>query len=102
MTLAELARAFESARRRLRAEQQQRAIYDYRLADLIGRSVARLYSKTATLPELSEAYPKLFDDEKMAEAKAELEADRFAAQLRAFAAAHNSKIKEVGNDGKKP
>ena len=98
MTLAELARAFDSARRRMQAEQQQRAIYDYKLADLIGRSIARIYSKTASLPELTEAYPQLFDDDKMAEAKAEREAERFAAQPRAFAEAHNNRM-EVENDG---
>lgn len=98
MTLAELTRAMEAAKRRELAEQQRRAVYDYRLADLIGRSVARIYSKGVTMPELSEAYPNLFDDEKMAEARAERDAERFAAQLRAFAAAHNKRM-EVENDG---
>lgn len=102
MTLAELIRAMEAAKRRELAEQRRRAVYDYRLADLMGRSIARLYSKSAAMPELSEAYPQLFDDEQLAEAKAEREAERFAAQLRAFAAAHNARIKEVENDGKQP
>ena len=99
MTLAELIRAMESARRREKAEQQRRALYDYRLADLIGRSVARIYSKGAAMPELSEAYPQLFDDEALEEAKAEREAERFAAQLRAFSEAHNRKLEEVGEHG---
>ena len=98
MTLAELTRAMEAARRRELAEQQRRAVYDYRLADLMGRSIARIYSKSVTMPELSEAYPNLFDNEQMAEAKAEREAERFAAQFRAFAAAHNKRIEEVEND----
>jgi hypothetical protein len=99
MTLAELIRAVESARRRELAEQQRRALFDYRLADLVGRSVARIYSRGATMPELHEAYPQLFDDEALEEAKAELEAERFAAQLRAFSEAHNKRLEEVVDDG---
>jgi hypothetical protein len=99
MTLAELVRAVESAKRREKAEQQKRALYDYRLADLVGRSVARIYSKGATLPELHDAYPTLFDDGALEEAKAEREAERFAAQLMAFSAAHNKRLEEVGTDG---
>lgn len=91
----------EAAQRRELAEQRKRALYDYKLADLIGRSMARLYSKTAALPELSEAYPQLFDEGQLAEAKAEREAERFAAQLRAFAAAHNDRL-EVEDDGEQP
>ena len=97
--MAELVRAVESARRRDKAEQQRRAAYDYRLADLVGRSVARIYSKAATLPELSEAYPGIFDEELLEEARAEREAERFAAQLRAFSAAHNKRLEEVDEHG---
>lgn len=64
MTIAELSRVFDSKKRRMKAEAQEKAYYDYVLADLIGRSISRLYSKSAKLPSIDEAYPNLFEAEK--------------------------------------
>lgn len=81
MTLAEVIRATESRQRVLKMEAQERAAMDYILADLIGRSMARIYSSSANLPKLYEAYPALFDaqavEDKEQEAKDNISAIRF-------------------------
>lgn len=84
-----------SKRRALKIQQQERATFDHILADLIGRSVARIYSATATLPPKSEAYPSLFNaDEENAqieERRTQLSVLRF----QQFAKSHNRKMQEV-------
>lgn len=96
MTIAELERAVNSKKRLLRLQQQERASFDYILADLIGRSVSRIYDSSNTFPQIHEAYPALFDsveaEEKQQEKKDELSALRF----RQFANSFNKKFKEVG------
>ena len=97
MTIAELSRVFDSKKRRMKAEAQEKAYYDYVLADLIGRSVARLYSKSAKLPSIDEAYPNLFEAEKedITVKQDEISAIRF----KQFADAFNKKFKkEVGKE----
>lgn len=96
MTFAELDRLLQSKRRMLEAEEKKKAIYDYTLADLIGRSVARIYNSANKMPTLSEAYPALFDkaaeEEIIQKKKDELSALRF----KQFAQSYNNKLKEVG------
>lgn len=81
MTFAELNRLLASKRRILKAQEQKQASFDYILAELIGRSVARIYNSANKLPTLSEAYPALFDEAeeetKIQEKKDELSAIRF-------------------------
>lgn len=95
MTLAELERLLDSKRRVLRQEQQQRAAFDYTLADLIGRSVARVYNSGNKLPDISEAYPSLFDSQEVQERKEQQRAELSALRFRLFAQAHNQRMKEV-------
>ena len=38
---------------------------DYTLADMIGRSVARIYNSSNTLPNIEEVYPTVFDKEEL-------------------------------------
>lgn len=76
-------------------EQQEKATFDYILADLIGRSIARVYSSTATMPLIENVYPTLFERQIVNERKAELQAEVSAMRFRQFAAAHNKKYKEV-------
>jgi hypothetical protein len=61
MTLAEVNRAIESKQRVQKREQQEKASFDYILADLIGRSVARVYSSSNKLPAIEEVYTSIFD-----------------------------------------
>lgn len=95
MTLAELNRALESKQRVRKIEAQEKAAFDYILADLIGRSVSRVYHSSNKLPAIHEVYPTIFDAEEVEEKKQEQEAELFAIRFRQFAASHNAKIKEV-------
>ena len=95
MSLAELNRAIESKIRVKKREEQERASYDYILADLIGRSVARIHSSSAKMPEIAVAYPTLFDTQELLERKREKEAELSALRFKQFAASYNKRFKEV-------
>lgn len=97
MTFAELNRLLSSKKRMLKEQEKKQASFDYILADLIGRSVARVYNSSNKMPTLSEAYPSLFDEAeekaKIQEQKNELSAIRF----KQFAQTFNKKFAEVSN-----
>ena len=69
MTMGELERLFESNKRVQLRKARERASFDYALAELIGRSVARIYSSSAQMPEIYEVYPTLFDSKEAQERK---------------------------------
>lgn len=78
---------------------------DYKLADLIGQSVGRLYSSANKLPELNDVYSFLFDEEdqeKIKEQEAERKAELSAIRFKQFADSFNKRFKtpkeEVAND----
>lgn len=98
MTLAELERVIESKKRMKKIEAQEKASFDYILAELIGRSVARIYSSTAHYPEISSVYPSLFDSVELQQKKQEQKAELSALRFKQFANSYNSKYKEVAND----
>ena len=99
MTLAELERAIQSKRRVEKIRAQEKASFDYILADLIGRSVARLQSSANKMPEISEAYPSLFDSQEIEEKKAEKKAELSVLRFKLFANAYNEKFnKEAAKD----
>lgn len=91
MTFAEIDRAIASAKRR----EQRKASFDYILADMIGRSIARVHNSSNTMPTLAEAYPTLFDRE-AEEAEIQKQKDKLSAlRFRQFATSYNKKLKEV-------
>lgn len=94
MTLAELERAINSKRRVERLKAQERASFDYILADLIGRSIARTHSSANKMPEISEVYSSLFNSEEMKQKKEEQKAKLSALRFRQFANAYNDKFKK--------
>lgn len=96
MTIAELERAIESRRRVKKMEAQERASYDYTLANLIGKSIARIYSSANKMPDISEAYPSIFDSKDIQNQKQIKKAELSAARFRQFAQTYNKKYKEVG------
>lgn len=99
MTLAELERAISSKKRIKKQQDQEKAAFDYILADLIGRSVARIYSSSAKLPEITEVYATLFDNQSFQEKKQEQLEELSALRFKQFAQAHNKKFnKEVGKE----
>ena len=99
MTIAELERLIESKKRIQKREQQDKASFDYILADLVGRSIARIYSSSTRMPEISAAYPTLFDSEEIQEKKQEKKDELSALRFKQFAQAYNKKFnKEVGKE----
>ena len=97
MTLAEINRALNSKRRQLENEERHKAAFDYILADLIGKSVGRLYSSSNKLPELGEVYPSLFDSAELQEQKQAKQAELSAIRFKQFAETYNKKFMGGGN-----
>lgn len=95
MTFAELDRYIQSQNRRKKAEAQERATFDYLLADLMGRSVARIYSSSNTMPDISEVYPTIFDSQQIKEQKQVKKDELSILRFKQFANFHNNRIKEV-------
>jgi hypothetical protein len=95
MTLAELERAVESKLRVKKNQDQEKAIFDYILADLIGRSVARVVNANNTMPEISEVYPNLFEKTALKHRQEEKKAELSALRFKLFANSFNTRFKEV-------
>jgi hypothetical protein len=94
MTIAEVNRAIASRKRVLKVEAQEKASYDYILADSIGRSIARIYSSSNTLPDIGTVYPTLFDSKELEEKRAAKKAELSALRFRQFADSYNRRFKE--------
>ena len=101
MTIAELERAMESKARIKQIEAKEKAIFDYNLADLIGRSMSRLYSSSATMPELYEIYPTLFDSKEILEKKAEQRAEKSTIRFMQFAQSFNKRFEQKAEEANK-
>lgn len=99
MTIAELIRVIESKKRVEKEKAKEKASFDYILADMIGRSISRIYSSAATFPTISEVYPTLFDSEEIEEKKQARKDELSALRFKQFANSFNKRIKkEVGKD----
>lgn len=98
MTLAELDRAIASKKRIQKQQAQEKASYDYILADLIGRSVSRIYNSSNKLPEISAVYPTLFDIKDIEQKKTDTKMQLSALRFKQFAQSFNEKYKEVAKD----
>lgn len=92
MTLAELTRVIDSKKRIIKQQAQEKATYDYILGELIGRSIARIYSDKANYPEIYDAYPSLFDKETMEEAKKQEQMKLSAERMKQFAESFNKRF----------
>lgn len=98
MTFGEVFRAVESYNRTKIDKQRERAYYDYILADLIGRSVARTQHSTNKLPEISVAYPGLFNDEEIQEQKKKKQEELSVLRFKQFANSFNKRFSEVSDN----
>jgi hypothetical protein len=99
MTLAEVLREINS-RKRMQIEQaKEKASFDYILADLIGRSNARLHSSSNRLPSIAEAYPSLFVADEIAAQQQKRKEELSALRFKQFAASFNKRFKERGKNG---
>jgi hypothetical protein len=95
MSFAELNRELASRKRRLKTEAMEKASFDYILADLIGRSIGRLYSSSNKYPDISSVYPSLFDSEEIQEQKAKKQDELSVIRFKQFADTFNAKFMEV-------
>lgn len=95
MTIAEINRAIKSKIRMTKIEDEKRASFDYILADLIGRSVSRVYHSSNKMPSISEAYPSLFTKEEEEKAIQKKKIELSALRFKQFAQSYNTKFKEV-------
>lgn len=91
MTIAEIERAIESKKRVKKIQDQEKASFDYILADMIGRSISRIYSSTAKMPELYEVYPRLFDSKNIKEQRQAQQDELYALRFKQFAQNHNNR-----------
>ena len=94
MTIPELERAIESKKRLLQLEAKEQAANNYLLADLIGRSIARMHTDAEVFPEIYDFYPTLFDKEAILKSRAEERAKQSALRFTQFATSHNKKLTE--------
>ena len=97
MTLSELIRLIDSKKRIQKREAQEKASSDYILADMIGRSIARIYSSANTFPHISEFYPNLFNTEEIEEKVQEKKDELSVLRFKQFAKSYKKKFKEVAN-----
>ena len=98
MTIAELIRLIDSKKRILKEQEKKQASFDYTLADLIGRSVARIHSSSNNIPDIAEMYPDLFNSKELEEQRNIKKAQLSALRFKQFANAHNTKFKEAANN----
>ncbi len=98
MTVAEIERYVESRKRVRKIEAQERASYDYIHADLVGRSIARIYSSSATYPDIHDVYPTIFGSKESEEKRQEQRDNASAIRFKLFAQSYNKRFKEVAND----
>lgn len=95
MTLAELNRALRAKKKMIEYNEQRQATFDYILADLIGRSISRVYSSSAKMPEIAQVYPTLFDSEEIMAQKQEQKAKLSAIRFKHFTESFNNKLRGV-------
>jgi hypothetical protein len=99
MTPGEVVRLANSRARVRRLEAQEKASYDYILANLIVQGVSITLGGKNQYPTINEAYPDLFDDmAKRKEAEIQQKKDNLSAlRFRQFAQSYNNKFmkKEV-------
>lgn len=67
---------------------------DYTLADLIGRSVARIYNASNTMPNIEDIYTTVFDKEEIERKRQERQAELLAIKFKQFAENLNKNFKE--------
>lgn len=92
MTLAEVYRHIESYKRVKERENKDKATYDYILADLIGRSVSRIYNSSNKMPPIADVYTNIFDKEELEKIKYQKQQELYALRFKQFALAHNTKL----------
>lgn len=98
MTIGEVVRYVESKNRVRKVEAQERATYDYILANLIVRGVSITLGSKETYPTINEAYPNIFDEivEQQAEEVRKQKMSLSALRFRQFAQSYNNNFTKGG------
>lgn len=91
MTIAELIRQIDSIKRIRQRELQEKAHFDYKLADLIGVSISRVYNSANTMPDISQVYPTIFDSEEVEAIKCRQQDELSALRFKQFASSFNQR-----------
>ena len=94
MTIAEINREVDSKKRIEKEKAKEKASFDYILADLIGRSIARIHSSSNKLPTIAETYPSLFVAEEVEEQIQKRRDELSALRIKQFSASFNKRFKE--------
>jgi hypothetical protein len=89
MTIAEIKRAVEAKQKVEKLELKQKAIYDYKLANLITIGFAN------RLPDIWEMYPTLFDSEEEIQKREQKQAELSALRFINFAESFNKRFMEA-------
>ena len=98
MTIAEIERAVASKNRVKELEQKEKALFDYIHAELVGRSMARVFNASNEYPSIEEAYPTIFENVAAIQEKQAKKAELSALRFKLFADNYNSKFKEVAQE----
>lgn len=99
MTIAEISRLLSSRNRVEKQRLQEKASFDYILADLIGKSVSRIYNSANTMPSIHAVYPSIFGAEDVKQAEEQISNQRAevsAIRFMQFAQASNNRINKGG------
>lgn len=95
MTLAEVERYLQSYQRREDIRMKEKAMYDYKLADMIGVSISRIFAKgNPRYPEIYEVYPGIYEKDFIEERKEQAKINKSIERLQQFADKHNKKLIE--------
>ena len=102
MTFAEIERAVRSKVRVQKQQAQEKATYDYILAQLIAKGVSKILGDKSSYPTIEEVYPGVFD-EVIEERKAKAQEQKMnlsALRFKQFAQSYNNNLKnkEVAKD----
>lgn len=97
MTIAEISRAIESKKRVQLEQDKKQASHFYILADMVGRSVSRIYNANSELPPISKVYPQLFDQSEADEIIQKNQDKLSALRFKQFAQSYNDRYKGGGN-----
>lgn len=95
MTVAEVNRYIQSRNRVRKIEAQEKATFDYIQANLIIRGFSITMGGKGAFPQITEAYPNIFDElEQEQEAKIQEQKTNISVlRFKQFAQSHNNKMK---------
>ena len=102
MTIAEIHRAVDSKIRVRKQDLQEKAYFDYTLANLIAKGVSKVLGDKSEYPAIEQVYTTIFEDviEERKEALEKKKIDLSALRFKQFAQTYNSNLKnkEVASD----